>query len=106
MSRRKSRWRTERLVSGSVMSCATPFTKCSSVCEPSAEKSAAVSVRVDVGNGVLLQFGVVLFAPFARTEQAGLLAIPRTIDDGAFRPPTPLDQFTQRAGFFQFGNLT
>src|SRR5580704_13063232 len=51
------------------------------------EIAATVRVAVDVNHGVLLEFGVVSFAPFGGTEKSFLFAIPCAIDDGALRAP-------------------
>ena len=68
------------------------------------EIAAAVAVGVDVRDGVCAQFVGVLFGPFGRAEQARLFAVPRAIDDGALRLPALLEQFAERARFFEHGD--
>ena len=92
------RFQTVTPVSGSLMSCATPLTNRSSVCEPPAlEEAAAVAVAVDVDDGLLSQLRVVLLDPLGRAEQPRLFAVPRRVDDRALRPPALLQQLAERA---------
>src|SRR5207253_9438531 len=71
-----------------------------------AEISSAVSVAVEVSNGVRLEFVGVCFDPLSRTQQAGLFSIPGGVEDCALRTPTLFVQGTQCACFLQFGDET
>ncbi len=70
-----------------------------------AEIAAAIAVGIDVRDAVRAQFVVVLLGPFGRAEKAGLFAIPRAINNGAFRFPAGLDELTESPRFFHEGNL-
>src|SRR5258708_34977794 len=67
--------------------------------------AASVAVRVDVNGGVLFEFVGVVLRPFCRSQQHGLFAIPRAINNGALGFPSLLEQFAQSAGFFQQRDL-
>ena len=54
---------------------------------------------------MLLQFIHMGFHPLDRTQQAGLLSIPRAIDDGALWRPALAMEFAQHARFLQHGGL-
>src|SRR5260370_36031053 len=68
--------------------------------------SAAIAVRIDIGNAVRAQFVVVLLGPFGRAQQSGLFSVPRTINNGALGLPAGLDQLAESPRFFQDGNLS
>ena len=67
------------------------------------KKPAAVAVGVHVGHRVLLQFGVVRLRPLGRSEQRGLFAVPRAVDDRPLGRPALFVQLAQRAGLFERG---
>src|SRR5690348_4632593 len=68
---------------------------------PHTQIAAAISVAIDVSYRMLLKLFVMLFGPFRRTEQHGLLAIPGAIDDCPLWPPPLFDEFTQRPSLFE-----
>ena len=68
------------------------------------QKSSTVAIRVDIGDGVLFQIRGVRLGPFGRTEQAGFLAVPETIDDGPLRLPALFQQFRKAAHLFHLGD--
>ena len=65
-----------------------------------AEKAAAVAVRIDVSDGVLLKFIVMRLDPLGRAQQTRLFAIPRAEDDRPLRIPSLFMQFAEHASFF------
>ena len=62
------------------------------------QEAALVGVGIDVGHGLLLQFGGVGFRPFGGADQARLLRVPAGIDQGALRPPAGPGQGADRLG--------
>src|SRR6185312_1562880 len=71
-----------------------------------AEITASVGVAVEIRNCMCREFPRVCFSPFGRTQQTGLLAIPRCVDDRALGMPALLDERTHCADFLQQRNLT
>ena len=65
------------------------------------EITAAVAVRIDVGNAVGAQFVVMLLGPFGRAQEPRLFAVPRAINNGALRLPSGFYKLPKRASFFQ-----
>ena len=65
------------------------------------EITAAVTVRIDVGDAVGAQFVIVLLGPFGRAQEPRLFAVPRAINSGALRLPSGFYQLPNRASFFQ-----
>src|SRR5262249_55057872 len=65
------------------------------------EISASVAVAVDVCNRVFREILFVSFGPFRGTEQHGFFAIPRTVNNGALRPPPLLHEFSEGACLFE-----
>src|SRR5439155_1002507 len=68
------------------------------------EEAPAVGVGVDVGDGLLLQLGVVGLGPFRRAQQPRLLAVPRRVDDRALRRPAGCVQRAQGLGLGHEGD--
>src|SRR5207249_6674883 len=69
------------------------------------EITAAVAVRIDVGDAVDAQFLVMLFGPLSRAQEPGLFAVPRAIDNSALRLPTGFHELAKRTRLFQNGDL-
>ena len=67
------------------------------------DKAAVITVRIDVGDSVLLQFIHMSFDPFNRAEQTWLFAIPGAINNGALRDPSLAVQLAKRMLHEQLG---
>src|ERR1700733_14055263 len=65
--------------------------------------ASAIGIAVEVHNSFLFQLVDVRLDPLGGTERTRLFAIPDAINDGAAGLPPLLDQFAERAGFFEFG---
>ncbi len=63
---------------------------------PHREKAAAVAVGVDVHRRMLAQFRRMGLGPFGRAQQAGLLTVPRGVDDRPPRLPPLAEQGAHR----------
>src|ERR1700680_1274781 len=69
-----------------------------------AEKSARVSVRIDVEDSFLLQLGGVRLRPFRGTDQGGLFAVPGAVNDRSLRPPARFDKLADGVRFAKYGD--
>ena len=70
------------------------------------QKTAPVSISIDIDRSVLPQFFRVILSPLRGAEQHGFFAVPRAIDDGAFRLPSLFQQLRQAARLFEQCNLS
>ena len=69
-----------------------------------AEVASAIRIGVDVGYGLLDQFGLVGLDPFGAAEESLLLAVPGGVDDRPPGPPTLFEQGGKAAQFLHLGD--